>query len=53
MNKISKQNTKQSNNKNQNMAINNDQLGENASEEFKSGDYSNALTSKNNSKSIK
>lgn len=29
-------------NKNKNLAVNNDQLGENASEEYRSEDYSNA-----------
>jgi hypothetical protein len=53
MNKINKQNSKQSNNRNQNMPVNNDQLGENASEEYKSEEYSNALNSKNNNKGFK
>lgn len=42
-------NNKQGNNKNQNrnstMPFHNDQLGENASEEYKSEEYSNAIQS--------
>lgn len=39
------QKNKQPNNRNKNLPFNSDQLGENASEEFKSEEYSNAWQS--------
>ena len=50
-------NTKKNNirkeNKNDKLTINNDQLGENASEAFKSEDYDNTLKNKDKNKDIK
>jgi hypothetical protein len=49
-------NQNNSKNKNQNqddIEVYNDQLGENASEEYKSEEYSNAVQNKNKNKSIK
>jgi hypothetical protein len=48
----------QNNSKNQNQDQNdvevyNDQLGENASEEYKSEEYSNAIQNKNKNKTVK
>jgi hypothetical protein len=41
------------NNKNKEVEINNDQLGENASEEFKSEEYSNAVNKKSRNGNMK
>jgi hypothetical protein len=49
-------NQKNNNNKaikGRDVAAHNDQLGENASEEYRSESYANALTNKNNNKGMK
>ena len=48
-----KDNTTKKENKNDKLAMNDDQLGENASETFKSENYDNNLKSKEKNKDIK
>jgi hypothetical protein len=53
MNNNNKNNTGIKNNSDQDVEVFNDQLGENASEEYKSEEYSNSLQNKNKNKGIK
>lgn len=52
MNTPNQNNTKKQNT-DDGIEVNNDQLGENASEEYKSEEYSNAFQNKNKNKSVK
>jgi hypothetical protein len=53
MNNSKNKNNNKKNIKNENLTAHNDQLGENASEEYRSEDYANAMKNKVDNKGLK